>query len=68
VPRAGTFGGWREGDDTGRSYVPGEVAVFDASGKLTTADPRDLDNPVVKLPEITWEMFVAFLNAGQFYE
>jgi hypothetical protein len=65
---AGTFGGWREGDDTERTYVPGEVAVLDASGELTTADPRDLDNPVVRLPEITWEMFVDFLNAGQFYE
>lgn len=65
---AGTFGGWREGDDTGRTYVPGEVAVLDASGQLTTADPRDLESPVVQLPEITWEMFVDFLNAGQFYE
>lgn len=65
---AGTFGGWEEGDDTGRSYVPGPVAVLDDSGALTSADPRDIDDPVVALPQITWEMFVEFLDDGQSYE
>ena len=65
---AGTFGGWQEGDETGRSYVPGPVAVFDATGAITSMNPRDLDDPVVELPHITWEMFVNFLNAGQWYE
>lgn len=65
---AGTFGGWQEGDDTGRSYVPGPVAVLDASGAITSVDPRDIDDPVVVLPQITWEMFVDFLDAGQWYE
>jgi hypothetical protein len=65
---AGTFGGWREGDDSRRSYVPGRVAVLDRSGRLTSADPRDLGDVIVKLPEISWEMFVDFLNAGQLYE
>jgi len=65
---AGTFGGWQEGDDTGRSYVPGPVAVLDASGAIASMDPRDIDDPVVVLPQITWEMFVDFLNAGQWYE
>jgi hypothetical protein len=65
---AGTFGGWQEGDDTGRSYVPGPVAVLDASGAITSVDPRDIDDPVVALPQITWEMFVDFLDAGQWYE
>jgi len=65
---AGTFGGWQEGDDTGRSYVPGPVAVLDASGAITSMDPRDLDDPVVVLPQISWEVFVDFLNAGQWYE
>jgi hypothetical protein len=65
---AGAFGGWREGDDTGRSFVPGLVAVLDASGKLTSMNPRDIDDPVVELPEIRWESFVDFLNAGQWYE
>lgn len=31
-------------------------------------DPRDIHDPVVALPQITWEMFVDFLNAGQWYE
>ena len=65
---AGTFGGWQEGDDTGRSYVPGPVAVLDASGAITSVDSRDIDDPVVVLPQITWEMFVDFLDAGQWYE
>jgi hypothetical protein len=65
---AGTFGGWQESDDTGRSYVPGPVAVLDPSGAITSVDPRDIDDPVVALPQITWEMFVEFLDAGQWYE
>ncbi|MFC1642740.1 hypothetical protein ACFL5O_08660 [Myxococcota bacterium] len=65
---AGTFGGWQESDDTGRSYVPGPVAVLEPSGAITSVDPRDIDDPVVALPEITWEMFVEFLDAGQWYE
>lgn len=65
---AGTFGGWQEGDDTGRTYVPGPVAVLDAAGSLSTADPRELDEPVVTIHEICWEAFEAFLEAGQTYE
>jgi hypothetical protein len=65
---AGTFGGWREGDDTGRSYVPGQVAVVDASGAVTSVDPRDIDAPVVDVREISWEAFVDFLDCGQWYE
>lgn len=65
---AGTFGGWQEGDDTGRAYVPGPVAVLDASGAMTTMDPRDIEDPVVALPEITWQELVEFLEAGQSYE
>ncbi|HVY28333.1 MAG TPA: hypothetical protein VHB79_17380 [Polyangiaceae bacterium] len=65
---AGTFGGWQEGDDTGRSYVPGPVAVLDAAGAITSVDPRDIENPLVALRPITWEMFADFLNAGQWYE
>jgi hypothetical protein len=48
--------------------VPGPVAVLDASGAITSVDPRDIDDPVVALPQITWEMFVDFLDAGQWYE
>ena len=65
---AGTFGGWEEGDDTGRSYVPGPVAVLDASGAVTSLDPRDIEEPVVVLLHITWEMFEDFLDSGQSYE
>lgn len=65
---AGSFGGWEEGDDTGRQYVPGKVAVFDASGAMTAVDPRELEDPVTALPAIPWSELVAFLDAGQSYE
>ncbi len=64
----GTFGGWEEGDDTGRAYVPGPVAVLDASGAITTADPRDISDPIVPLSEVSWDDFAEFLLAGQAYE
>jgi len=64
----GTFGGWEEGDDTGRAYVPGLVAALDASGAVTSVDPRDVDAPRGALPPITWETFIDFLDAGQTYE
>lgn len=65
---AGSFGGWEEGDDTGRIYVPGKVAVIDASGELTSVDPRDLHDPITALPALTWNELVDFLDAGQSYE
>jgi len=65
---AGTFGGWQEGDATGRSYVSGPVAILDPTGAITALDPRNIDEPVVEVPRISWKMFVDFLNAGQWYE
>lgn len=65
---AGSFGGWEDGDDTGREYVPGKVAVFDASGAMIAVDPRELEDPVTELPAIPWSELVAFLDAGQSYE
>ncbi len=65
---AGTFGGWQEGDDTGRDYVPGPVAVLGEGGKIESVDPRDLADPVVELEAITWDKFSEFLFDGQSYE
>ncbi len=65
---AGTFGGWQQGNDTGRSLVPGSVAVPDASGAISSMDPRDIDDGAVVLPQITWQLFVDFLDAGQWHE
>lgn len=65
---AGSFAGWREGDPTDRCLVPGPVAVIDEHGQLTTADPRDLEEPIVELAAISWDDFAGFLEAGQFYE
>lgn len=65
---AGSLGGWEEGDDTGRMYVPGQVACVDSDGKMTSCDPRELDQPPVEVPEITWEKFSDFIWCGQSYE
>jgi len=64
---AGSIGGWQEGDDTGREYVPGPVAVLE-EGKITAADPRDLVDPVVEISQMPWEDIEEFLWAGAFYE
>ena len=40
---AGTFGGWQEGDETGRMLVPGKVAVVDEAGNVKAMDPREIE-------------------------
>lgn len=50
----GAFGGWEDGDDTGRSYASGE--------------PSTLNEPPTKLPALTWRRLTDFLRAGQEYE
>ncbi len=65
---AGSLGGWAEGDETGRAYVPGQVACVGPDGTVESCDPRDLDRPPVKVPAITWEMFSDFAWCGQNYE
>ncbi len=52
---AGSFGGWCEGDDTGRELVPG----------MTAADVAD---PATELPAVSWDDLARFLWAGQCYE
>ncbi len=34
---AGSCGGWQPGDDTGREYVPGQVAVIGDDGRITSS-------------------------------
>ena len=64
----GTFGGWQPGDTTGRDYVPGNVAVFDARGRITAVNPWDIDSPTYEITAVSWEKFADFLWAGQSYE
>lgn len=64
----GAFGGWQEGDGTGRGLVPGKVAVVGADGEITSADPEDIEEPIVEIPEVSWDRFAEFLWAGQCYE
>jgi hypothetical protein len=65
---AGSIGGWEPGDPTGRDFVPGSVAVVDADGKLTSADPQELTRPNYEINEISWDQFADFLWCGQEYE
>ncbi|MHC4734580.1 MAG: hypothetical protein ACYTDW_08995 [Planctomycetota bacterium] len=65
---AGSLSGWEEGDETGRSYVPGPVAYLDSEGKISSCDPRELDRLPVEVPLITWEKFSEFVWCGQNYE
>lgn len=65
---AGSFGGWESGDDTGREYVPGPVAVLCDDGSIQSANPEDLENPKFDMPLITWEHFKDFVICGQIYE
>jgi len=65
---AGSLGGWEEGDQTGRQYVPGKVAVSTADGDVVSCEPRDLDQPPEQITCLSWERFRDFLWCGQQYE
>lgn len=65
---AGTLGGWEEGDSTGREYVPGEVAVLDSAGHVSVHDPRELQEPLITVSGLPWDLLTDFLVAGQQYE
>lgn len=65
---AGSIGGWEPEDESGRSYVPGPVTVFDEHNKLVTMNPEDVPRPTYPLPAISWELFRDILRCGQYYE
>lgn len=65
---AGSIGGWEPGDDTGRQFVPGEVAVLGDDGKIASAHPEEIDRPIYPFAEVTWAQFTEFIECGQMYE
>ena len=65
---AGSFGGWEPGDDTGREYVPGEVAVISDDGSIQSARPEELPDPKFDIPNVSWDQFKDFVFCGQIYE
>ncbi len=65
---SGTFGGWAQGDASGRELVPGPVAVLDADGDLISVNPEDIEDPTYFVESISWDEFADFLWAGQCYE
>ncbi|HEY4002291.1 MAG TPA: hypothetical protein VGO93_25690 [Candidatus Xenobia bacterium] len=60
----GAMGGWEDGDDTDREYVPGEVAVLGGG----SVDPREIEHEVEQIEVIEWSLFRMFLGCGQTYE
>ena len=65
---AGSYGGWVEGDETDRDFVPGEVIVMTMDGKLESQDPKSIDDPIYNIDAVSWEAFQEFLFYGQHYE
>lgn len=64
----GSLGGWEEGDEKGRKYVPGEVMVVDDKGEFVSRDPRELKREPEEIPELSWDKLREFLWCGQNYE
>ena len=65
---AGAYGGWEPGDSSGREFVPGEVAILEADGTVSTKDPRELKRPIVTIERVTWLDFIHFIEWGEIYE
>ena len=55
-------------DESGRSYVPGPVAVLDENDSLVIMNPEDVPRPIYPLPVISWELFRDILRSGLYYE
>ncbi|MEO6992641.1 MAG: hypothetical protein ABI273_03330 [Lacunisphaera sp.] len=64
----GAFGGWTEGDETGRVSISGDVASVDSDRASSSSDSGNVDPFSVQLQKITWEMFSDFARCGQYYE
>lgn len=42
--------------------------MLDGSGRVTSADPRELDAPLFEIELVSWDLAAAFLGSGQSYE
>ena len=64
----GAFGGWEPEDEGGRGFVPGDVAAIAPDGSIVSADPEEIERPIVSIASVDWATFVKFLWMGQHYE
>ncbi len=64
----GSLGGWEAGDEGGRDYVPGLVAVPGPGGTVDAVDPREIESPTFAIDRLGWGELSEFLRAGQAYE
>jgi len=62
------FGGWEQDKSTGQAPVQGQVAVLDAGDRIVSSNPEEIDDLVVEIPEVSWELFRQFVECGQQYE
>ncbi|MEM9864632.1 MAG: hypothetical protein AAF938_23730 [Myxococcota bacterium] len=65
---AGTFGGWQEGDNTGRIPLPGGVPLLGPDRSLIDADAQADDDSVGAIHPMNWRVLHTFLEMGQYYE
>ncbi|MEM6954958.1 MAG: hypothetical protein AAF645_04690 [Myxococcota bacterium] len=65
---AGTFGGWQEGDTTGRIPLPGGVALLGPDGSLIDTDAQADEDSVGAIHPMNWRVLHTFLEMGQYYE
>ncbi len=65
---AGALGGWEEGDDTDRTFVPGEVAVAGPDGSIDFVKATEVKAPVVEVSHLPWNVVHDFFYCGQVYE
>lgn len=65
---SGFFGGWEEGDETGRILVPGQVVVPTGNGGTALVDPSSIEEPVVRLEPIPWKNLAEFFIYCREYE
>jgi hypothetical protein len=62
---ASSLGGWEPDDAMGRQFVPGQVALMDANGAVSTAVPETIATPVFEIASLLWDDFKGFLACRQ---
>ncbi len=64
----GSLGGWEPDGESGRQFVPGQVAVVEDDGTMGLRVPEEIKRPIVALPIVGWDDFSLFVNCGGAYE
>jgi hypothetical protein len=65
---AGSLGGWEPGDETGREFVSGPVAVLEPDGSISSRNAQEIKHKVIAVDRVSWARFTRILECGQWYE